>query len=323
MVARVATFAMSESLLKASLAVQSRLADAQTQEASGIVSSDYAGLGSDASSMVDMEVTIQRATNYQTAAETADTRVTMMYSAVTSISDLLIDVRSDVNGATDEDSLEALEATASTMLDELTSLLNSEYNGSYLFGGTSTTDAPVDLGDTTVTSLSEDEDEDGTITYSYSVDDEDETSSDLDAYADSYYSGSETLQSVKVSDSRTVSYGTTADDDAFSSALIALSYIASGNMTTDDVTAVSDLLQDAIDGVADILSNLGTTADTLESAATSQEDYASTLSDMATDLGSVDIASIAVTVSNYESQLEASYAALASFTSMSLLDYMS
>lgn len=297
MVMRVSTFGQTSSVLANALNTQAKLAEKQEQQSTGLVSTTYAGLGSDASTVVDLEVSVSRAEATISAANTALTRVEEQYSALGSISDLLTDMRSEVNAVTSDEDLDTLQTAAAEMLEELTSLLNTQYQGRYLFAGSETTDVAVDLTDYEVTDLSTENTD--------------------------YYEGDDYVQTVRLTDSRSLSYGITADNSAFEEAIRALSYLANADpLETSDLEEISDLLISSQDAVIALQSSMGYKADSLESLIESKEDYVSTVQSMVTDLTSVDVAEVAVEATTYETQLEASYSALGTLTSLSLLDYL-
>lgn len=89
MTMRVATFSMNERMLTASLQTQARMVEMQIQEASGSVSSDYGGLGTDTRKLINLEVALTRSQSYEKAAGEALERAEVMYDALTSVNDLL------------------------------------------------------------------------------------------------------------------------------------------------------------------------------------------------------------------------------------------
>ena len=95
---RVATFASSDRMLNASLATQARMSNLQMQQASGSISTNYGGLGSDTRPLLDLEATLKTSQSYADAAKSAGGRVEVMYSALSSITDLLTDFRATLVG---------------------------------------------------------------------------------------------------------------------------------------------------------------------------------------------------------------------------------
>jgi flagellar hook-associated protein 3 FlgL len=298
---RVATFANSDRMLNASLATQARLANLQMQQASGSLSTDYGGLGSNSKPLLDLEASLKTSQAYADAAKSADGRVKVMYSALSSITDLLTDFRAQLTSLMSSDSTTAsraaLTSAAEGYMAELASLLNTSYEGRYLFGGNATLDLPVDL-------------------TGYSA--------DADTASTSYYQGDDAIAAVKISRDQTVSYGVTANDTAFEQAFRALGIIANAAGTPDDDQLQSsyDLIVSSLDATIAVQSKLSINAGTLERASERQADYQTVLEGTISDLRDADVTQIAVKIASYETQLQASYSAIAKLQSLSLVDYL-
>lgn len=300
MITRVATFAMSERMLEASMRTQSRMSEAQLQQASGAVSTDYGGLGRSAGTLVSLEVSLARSKSQSSAAAEAGNRVQVMYDAVGSMSELMSSFRTSLSSAIsaggDDDA--TLAATAQSFLDEFASLLNTRFEGRYLFAGSDTGTAPVDLSAYAAT--------------------------DAATQDTSYYQGNSVKASVALSSERTLTYGVTGDASAFEQALRALSAVANATTPPDTETlqAISDLTVDAIDQLAVVQAKLSIDAATLERSTTAQTDYQDEATSLITAINGADVTALAVELSSYETQLQASYAALAKVQSLNLMDYL-
>ncbi|MTH97452.1 flagellin [Roseibium sp. RKSG952] len=299
MAMRVSTFGQTSAVLQNALTTQAKLSEKQIQQSSGIISSDYAGLGSAAGTLVDLEVEMARSSSYISTAEQAASRIEIMYSSLSGVSDLLTTMRSELSAlsVTEDDDLASVTILAENYLEETASLLNTQYEGRYLFSGTETGTAPVDLGSYSVTD--------------YTVPDT------------SYYQGNSDIVSAHVGSERNVAYGVTGDESGFEQTLRAFAYIADATtLTSEDIGALSDLLIEAQDAVIAQMATLGVKASSLESVVSSEEEVYAALSDLAAETISVDIAQVAVDSATYETQLQASYAALGSLSDLSLLDYL-
>ena len=301
MVMRVATFANNTRMLNAALLTQARMADLQMQEASGVVSTDYSGLGAATRTVLDLEASLKASQAYGDATEEAASRVEVLSSTLSTITDMMSEFRSQLTSMMSADSNDtsaaALSTAAEGYMDELASLLNTSYEGRYLFGGDRTTTAPVDL--------------DGYV-------------ADADTVSTAYYQGDGAVATVKISRDQSVAYGVTAGNSAFEQAFRALGMIASATDATDtDLLQSSyDLMVSALDATIAVQSKVSIDAGTLERATSRQSDYESFLSAAVTDLKGADVTQIAVTLSSYETQLSASYSALAKVQSLNLLDYL-
>ena len=302
MAMRVATFAMNERMLSASLRTQAKMSEMQIQEATGQVSTDYGGLGNSAARVLDLEVSLARSKTYASAAEEANGRVQVMYDQMSTMTDLLTELRGRVAAAIGTNSTdtsdESLATAATSALEDLAGLLNVRYEGRYLFAGSATTTLPVDLE---------------------SYDPADLTTEDT-----SYYQGNGTITSVQVSSERSIAYGVTADNPAFEEMMRAVSALSKvdGNTTDAEMEEISTLLVSALDKVTAVQSGLSLSSAALERASEVEQEYQSYVSSSLTGLTGVDVAAVTVQLTAYETQLQASYAAVAKVQGLSLLDYL-
>ena len=298
---RVATFATNRQMLSASLQTQARMANMQLQEASGLNSTDYGGLGADARTLVNLEVSAQRAARYEAAATAATGQAELIYNALDSMADLLTSFRAQITALQSTDATDAgrasLVSAAQTALEEMEELLNTRLNERYLFAGSDTSGAPVDLNETTF---------------------------DLTTVDTGYYQGSGDPLSATVNDDRSITYGINADDSAFETTLRAFGSIASAqsDLSDIDLSAVLDLVGNAVDGLAGLQGGLSVATAGLERAISDQQDLQSFYQTQIVNLRDVDVTAVAAQLTAYETQLQASYAALAKIQSLSLLDYL-
>lgn len=297
---RVATFANSDRMLSASLKTQSRMAELQMQQASGSVSTDYGGLGASARTLLLLEANMASSQSYAAAASEAAGRVEVMVSTLSTVTDLLTSFRAELTGAMStsrsDTSDASLIATAGTYLEELAGLLNVQFEGRYLFAGDATGTAPVDLDGYAATA---------------------------DAADTSYYEGDAAVASVRISAEQSVAYGVTADNEAFEQAFRALAQVAQASSLDDDaLTQAYDLLVSALEDIIVVQSRLASQAGTLERSQERQDSYQALLETAISGLRDADVTAVAVQLASYETQLQASFSALAQVQSLSLLDYL-
>lgn len=302
MAMRVATFVMNERMLSASLRTQAKMSEMQIQEASGQVSTDYGGLGNSATRVLNLEVSLARSKTYAAAADEANGRVQVMYDQMSTMTDVLTDLRARITAALGTNSTDtsdqSLATAAASALEDLAGLLNVRYEGRYLFAGSATTTAPVDL--------------DG-----YDP-------ADLETADSSYYQGNGAITSVQVSSERTIAYGVTAGNPAFEEMMRAVSALSKvdGDTTDAEMEEISTVLVSALDKVTAVQSGLSLASAALERASASEQEYQSYVSTALTGLTGVDVAAITVQLTAYETQLQASFAAVAKVQGLSLLDYL-
>jgi flagellar hook-associated protein 3 FlgL len=292
---------MTSQLLDAALRMQAKTAELQLQQASGLVSGDYGGLGGKAKDVVNLEVSVARAQSYVDSATSAGSRIEMMYSATGSMVDLLSSVRSELTSVMGSlETGESMISTATEVLEEFSALLNTQYEGRYLFSGSRTDTPAVDtMALSAVTSPS---------------------TADT-----SYYNGDSDIASVRISNDQVVQYGATADNPAFEASLRALNLLKNMSVSPFDEAVLEEaqsLILEGLDGVLAVQTGLSLDAATVDRAVSSQQSYVDYLSSLVSDVRDVDIAAVAATMSAYEAQLQASYSALGRIQQLSLLNFL-
>jgi flagellar hook-associated protein 3 FlgL len=302
MAMRVATFAISEQMIAAALRTQSTMANQEIQQASGEISSDFGGYGSSSQQILNLQVSVTRSQSYIDAATQADSKIQMMYSTVSSVADLITNFRSLLTSATNAASTDSTSVTQSAqqMMSQMASLLNTQYDGGYLFGGSRTDQAPVDISSSTYPAA--------TSPSSANT---------------SYYKGDDQMASVRVSDSQTVSYGIGADNPAFEQALRAMNLVAHNSpLSTTTLNEALNLATSAVDAVGVVQSKISNASSAIESASSFQTNYQSFAKTLGSDLTSVDVAAVTAQLSAYQAQLTASYAAISKVQSLDLASYL-
>lgn len=300
---RVSSAGLNQATVQAALNVQARYAERIQQQSSGLVADHYADLGANGRTLVSMESVLARAQTWSETGQTALDRVEAMYSAVGGMTDLLTSLRSTLSGAmsdTDDSDGVDLNAYGENMLEDLASLMNLRVDGRYLFAGSSTDTAPVDVSALSAPT----------------------TPSSTDT---SYYQGDSDVASVRVSEQQVIAYGVTADGTAFEKALRAANIAANLTVSPLDTAALSeayDLATQALDELLAVQGTLSITAHRLETAKQRSENDMTFMTEMILDIKSVDLAAVAAEVSQYETQLQASYSAVASLSQFRLTDYL-
>ncbi|MEN3346390.1 MAG: flagellar hook-associated protein 3 FlgL [Bradyrhizobium sp.] len=302
MMMRVATFAQSDQMIAGALRTQAVMANEQVQESSGLKAEEFGGYGSGAGRVINLQVSVTRSQSYIDAAKLADSKVQVMYSAVGSMTDIITQLRTQLSAATTGSSSTATGAVvnyAQQALSQMQGLLNTQYDGEYVFSGARTDTAPVDL-----TSFA---------TGAGSL-----TTADT-----SYYQGDGEIATVRVSDSQSVSYGVTADNSAFEQVLRLLKFVGnSPSLSASDVSQALDLAGNALDASSTVQAKLSTAASQIEAVSASQSDYQNFAQTLSTDLTSVDVAAVTAQLATYQAQLTASYSAISKIQSMNLASYL-
>jgi len=295
---------MQQSLITQMRNVQTQLNSASEQSTTGIKSTNYAGVADQAYVLTSLSSEISQASSYADLAESIQGRVDVYYDSLTSMTEVLTDMLTDISAAQSSGtgSVIGLNDSAQSALDTIATLLNTQYEGRYLYAGSATDTLPVSVDSTTY----------GAITVPSSAD-------------TSYYAGNSDMSSARVADGMTVDYGMTADMDAFENALRALNIVANAStdpIDTDALSEATSLLNSALDGIGEQQTRMSSVHSELEAVVDMHTDFQLTAESMVSDLSEVDIAEAMVRLDTLSVQLEASYSAVAKVSDLSLFDYL-
>ena len=301
---RVSTAAMQQNLLNQMRSVQSQLTEATRQSSSGMKSDSYSGVSDNSYVISTLSAEISESSAYADLAEQIQSRVEMYYSTLNDMVDLLSDMLADISGAlsTGSTDVAGINESATAALSTMASLLNTQYEDRYLFAGSATNTAPV------------------------SVDVVDYPAMTTPSITDtSYYSGNGDVASAKVADGTTIEYGITADQEPFEQALRALNLTAYASSDPIDEAALTEamaLIEGAVEGIADLQTQVSLTQDELEAIVDMHTDFQLTAEGIVTDLAEVDLAEAMVNLETLSVQLEASYSVASQIVDMSLFEYL-
>lgn len=299
---RVSTFGLGQAMIQSALSVQSRFATASAQKASGLVGTTYSDLGSKASTLISTETALAQVTTWKANTEIANDRVQGMYTAVGSIIDQLTALRRTLSAAKSSTGYEGdLNEVGKALMADLANQMNVRQDGRYLFAGSNTNVAPVDTSLLTPVATAP-------------------TLADT-----AYYTGDSQIASVRVSDQLTVNYGVTANGSAFEKALRAANLMS--NMTTSPLDQAAwdeiyELANQSIDGMISVRSGMSTAMSRLEGAVSRHDITINLFDGIASGLKEVDVAAATVKISAFQTQLQASYSALAKVNELSLVKYL-
>jgi flagellar hook-associated protein 3 FlgL len=216
---RISTLDLNSLPLGSALGVQSQYAQAETQQASGLVASDFGTLGgASASEMLNLEGGIAQSQTWASDATTVGTRTQGMYTSLGNMIGTINQLQTKISGATSTADNSTLMAAVQELQDTLVTEMNTQQEGNYLFAGSNVLQAPVDL-------------------TNYPSSTFNAASPDT-----SYYTGDDNILSVRISQQQTVNYGVTANGAGFEEALRATQAVmqaAGSTIVTGTVTAAS------------------------------------------------------------------------------------
>lgn len=286
-------------------AAQSRQQDLQVQISSGKKSDTYSGVASEASRLVSLKGEHTRASQYVENIGVVDLRLQKMESSVSTVFDIASRLRTLLVNAQNGDNAKelALAQNAGNMLDEVAGLLNARESGRYLFSGTRTDAAPIDLEALPV---------DGDFT---------------DTADTFYYKGDSTRLTIRTEETATVEYGVTADERGFEKLIRALKITETTNLDNPDqaharLETAIDLVNEALESIPDIRGRIGNARSSLEIARSRHDEFLLHAEQAIGDIENVDIAEAITRLTGEQVTLNASYAAISRLQQISLVNYL-
>ncbi len=300
-VARVSTFTFSNRLNSENLRIQRELNTAQLQIASGKKSINFKGISGDVQRLLSSESDLARISTQNIVAQTAQSRINQMFSSMGSMLDLANNFAQTLaqnlsgNLTTPND----LQAIATNSEQALAALLNVNLGGRYLFSGSQIDIPPVDLTDPLYIPQ--------IVPSVPNV---------------AYYQGDNVQQSVTVADGYTLDYGVFADDIGFERLLRAMNLAANNSNNTVAISEALGLVNQAVDDIATRRTDISSKATLIEAQIRNNNDEVGLLQDIISSLEDTDLAEASVRLTQFETQLEASYATTARVLRLNLHDFI-
>jgi flagellar hook-associated protein 3 FlgL len=305
MVTRVATSAQQELMMTNIRALQSRVADTMIQASSGKVSQQYSGVAPDAKRLVGLEATDASLTQYVASNTLIDQRLQSMETNTSQLMDIASQLKSLLVQATSSGNAQnmGLDSTAQTLLDQVGSLLNVKLDGRYLFAGSATNAAPVDL-----TALAA-----PPSTYPSTAD-------------TSYYLGDSVTLSTKAGPNLDINYGVKADEPGFEELIRSLKLVSTAVLSPNpDMTRLNealDVVNQAIQNIPNITAKIGAARAGLTTANAAHNEAQQYVEQNITGIANVDVTDAITRLSADQTNLQASYATIAQLSNVSLLNYL-
>lgn len=300
---RVATYSHQNTLVRYMLKAESAVATGQVEAATGLKSTDYQGIADDSARLINLESHLSRSERYVDEGEVVNGRIGTMHDAVGGMIDLTNRLRAltaSLEGAASS-AADGIKAEAQGLLEEFAGLLNTQQEGRYLFAGSKTDAAPVDLS-------------------AYPAAAYPSTASTA------YYSGDDATAYFQADDDLVVSYGVAGNDASIEQALRAISLIA--NMDTDPtvdadlVAEASDLADHAAEGLTVVQTKLGSASATLERTIDRHVEQQLVLTTQVDDIRAVDLAEASTRLSQLQASLEATMSLMSMLTQNDLNQYL-
>ena len=306
---RVSSAAVSDFSAYRNMVTQSRVQDLQIQISSGKTSQSYAGIAQDARNLLSLEDATTKFSAYQKNITTTQTRLNQMETSVSQMEEMAGDIQqlllNGLNSGNADDL--ALDTRASNFMEQFAYLLNVQSDGRFLFSGGLTDTRPVDLS-------------------SYNPDNIGYDPLDPTVGNAGYYAGDSLVQSARIDTAMTLDYGITADIPAFEKLLRGLDMIkdagAPGSVDTVELNNALALVQEAVDELPNVRSEIGASLATLEQTDERLSNTQIFLDENMGEVENVDIAEAMTRLSSQKTQLEAGYLITTQMQQIGLWNYL-
>ncbi len=305
---RVGSFSQNQALTADLMRLNQQQFKTQAQISSGKVATQFADLPKEASVLVSARGVEAKLSQYTTAAEEARTRIDLQNVHLEGLSTAGDDLRQAVNTAVATEKGTVLMDSLSRVFETAASLLNTQFDGKYIYGGTQTDQPPVtsnQIGDLVAAT----------------------NATDL-------FVNNDLKPSVTVDDGLTVEYGVLADEaggDLFAALKRIADYNAGPNgpfgehLTPDQ----KDFLQGELAGIKSAASSVngelarnGLNYQDVDRAISRHEAGDVFIKGFISDIEDVDLAEAISRLNNNQLAVEASTRVLADLNRVSLLDFL-
>lgn len=301
MVNRVATFTYTNSMITENMRLKTKYSDVNSQISSGLISQDYKGIARDSQYLQAVESSKSKLDAYNANCNTSMATINIMYTSLGSIEDMANSMLGNVTAALGGKQVPAavMAAQANNALTETSGILNQKVAGRHIFSGSDIDTAPVNLSDPAWTP---------------------QTSPSV--VNSSYYQGNNTINAVQASETLNVSYGVTANNPAFEKLFRAYNLLANNPTSAPELTEASTLIQQAIDDLANVQGVLSTQAKSIQDQIDKNSQDGTYLKELSSTIKEVDIPSASVSLTEIQSQLQASYSASVRILNLNLVNYL-
>ncbi len=299
---RVATDQLQQQIMGRIGTNTAELARVQDQISTGKAASRYSGLNDLASQHINLTAQVRRYDQYEKTHEIAYQRLNAQSSSLQTLFDLAEDIRTKVSQAKSGEIGNAGQVTAlaDQALGTATTALNVNVGGAYVFGGIQNDSPPIDLSDESVLAPL--------------------APGAARPENPAYYQGSTEKSTARIDETKTISYGITANDPAIDTTLRALYRVSTSGGDAAELEKAYDELTTALNGLADRQGYVGAQMKQMEDIRGRQDEFKLQLDIHISNIEDVDVGQAMIELTQVQAVLQASYMAVSKVNSLSLLD---
>ncbi len=305
---RVATMMQSQAMLSELTRSQRNLFDAQREVATGKRINEFSDAPSDLGALLAARAADSRAADFAAGAKSVRQRLDLQNTHMEELADVVGDLKQTVLDAIANNGGLALKSEMDGAVKRMVSILNTQVDGKYIYGGTRQDVPPV-----TVQSLTD--------------------LLALPATADAFQNNA-VAQSAKIDNAQTIEFGQLASvlgQPLFDiiRQLGAFDAGVNGPIADKLTTVQSDFLTTMLPGLTqayqdanEALARNGVAYRAADDAVTQHADTRATLAGMISDIEDVDMAEAITKLNNAQTALQASAKTFATVQNLTLLDYL-
>lgn len=301
MVSRIATSSQNAATLRSLQEANEGMALSTYQITTGLKSRTLSDDAGNANQILTLKDVQTRTTAYMSNLTSANNQLTATSNTLNQMTDLITSAISLATTGRNENSASvraSLAPNAEALAQSFYSLLNTQFNGQYLFSG-SNADVPPISGNA------------APVAYPGTP-------------ASTWYQGDDSLPTAVSGSDTTLSYGVLGNSDAFTqlkSGLESLWYGLQNNDPTQMDSAIATL-NTAKSALSAQVSNVGGQVDNIQQLTDRYTSQQTTIKGSLDDLQNVDISTALTTFSQQQATLQASMLVITQMNQVSLLDYL-
>jgi flagellar hook-associated protein 3 FlgL len=308
MTTRVSDFGQNALTQYQMMQLETQVTNLQAQVGSGQTSQTFDGIAPSAQRLVSLQTENSNLTQYLANNNLATQRLTSQQNTVTSLLSLASNVQTLLVNALNPGNAPnlALNQTAQSQLQEVAGLLNTQFEGQYLFSGTATNTPPVNLSAPGFTPPGN--------TYPSTPD-------------TAYYQGNSSSLSVQADDNFNVQYGASANTAGFEELIRSLNLAATtdtvpGQVDTQRLQEALGVVKQSITDITTVQSALGIQQGVLSDTQKTQTQTQLQLQQNIGDIQNIDVAQVATELTTAQNTLQSSFAVTARLGQLSLVNFL-
>jgi flagellar hook-associated protein 3 FlgL len=296
---RIGSLSLITDTLRDVSASQTKLSALQNQISSGYKSQNFAGLDGSVEQFTQIDSQLSRAKQFNTNNQLNISKLQTADQALSKVTDIADKIKNIIVGA---NSATIATSNASQAINDLlksfASELNVSFNGSYIFGGTDTSNPPVP-----------------TTQASNAI---------LGVADDVYYAGSKQDSTLRIDDRTDVDFPVRADDPAFQKIYAAAKWAINAAIAKDtaQMSKAQQLIQDGQKDLIASRSRIGSTVVNIQATDDRLKQLSTYWTQLSDGLSKTDLVAASTEVSGYQAILQATFQVYARLSQLRLSDYL-